>query len=101
MAILLVFSNSINAIEKHKPHIVHTIEIISFEFVPSNLILSRGDKVVWINRDSIPHNIVNRENDVTLSSTLAKGDKFSYIIKQDLDYACGFHPSMLGKIQIK
>ncbi len=97
---LLMFSNS-QAGEGHKPHQVHIIEIKGFEFVPAHVKLSRGDKVIWINRDSIPHNIVNRKNDKTLSPTLAKGDEFSIIIKEDIDYACGFHPSMLGDIKLK
>lgn len=96
---LLMFSNS-QAGEKHR-HTVHIIEIKGFKFVPSHVKLSRGDKVVWINRDSIAHNIVDRKGDITLSPTLAKGDEFSFIIKQDMDYACGFHPSMLGDIKIR
>lgn len=97
---LLIFSIS-QAGEGHKPHTVHIIEIKDFKFIPSHVKLSRGDKVIWINRDTIPHNIVNRKNEATLSPTLTKGDKFSYIIKENIDYACGFHPSMLGDIKLK
>ena len=96
--LLLAFSTS-QAGEKHH-HNVHTIEIKGFEFVPSHVKLVRGDKVVWINRDTIPHNIVNRKSDTTLSPTLSQGEEFSFIIKEDMDYACGFHPSMLGNIRI-
>ena len=96
---LLMVSNSQSG--EHKPHRLHTIEIKGFEFVPAHVKLSRGDRVLWINRDSIPHNIVNRKNDKTLSPTLSKGDEFSAIIIEDMDYACGFHPSMLGDIKLK
>ncbi len=98
-SLLLIFSTS-HAGEEQQ-HTVHVIEIKGFEFVPAHVKLSRGDKVVWINRDSMPHNIVNRKGDITLSPTLAKGDEFSFIIKEDMDYACGFHPSMLGDIKLK
>ena len=96
---LLMVSNA--QAGEHKPHRLHTIEIKDFEFVPAHVKLSRGDRVLWINRDSIPHNIVNRKNDKTLSPTLSKGDEFSTIIKEDMDYACGFHPSMLGELKLK
>ncbi len=96
---LLIFLNS--QAGEHKPHQLHTIEIKGFEFVPAHVKLSRGDRVVWINRDSIQHNIVNRKNDKTLSPALSKGDEFSTIIREDMDYACGFHPSMLGDIKLK
>jgi len=82
-------------------HTTHNIEIIGFKFVPATVNLVKGDKVIWVNRDSIPHNIVNNVNDLTLSPTLAKGDEFSYIVDEDLNYACGFHPSMQGKLLLK
>ncbi len=78
----------------------HVIEIKGFEFVPATLKVEKGDKVTWVNKDSIAHNIVNRENQETLSQTLAKGDKFSFTVKQKMNYACGFHPSMLGSLQL-
>jgi len=78
----------------------HVVEIKNFSFVPDVLNLSKGDKVVWINRDTIEHNIVDSSSQVTLSKTLAKGDKFSYIVKQEMNYACGFHPSMTGVIHL-
>lgn len=76
----------------------HNIEITGFKFVPTTVNLTKGDKVTWVNRDSIPHNIINNVNEQTLSPSLAKGDTFSYIVIENLNYACGFHPSMRGSL---
>jgi plastocyanin len=78
----------------------HIVEIKDFSFVPKILNLTKGDKVVWINKDSIVHNIVNSSSQETLSATLAKGQEFSYIVKQGLNYECGFHPSMTGVVHL-
>lgn len=78
----------------------HIVEIKDFSFVPKVLNLSKGDKVVWINRDTIEHNIVDSSSQETLSQTLAKDDKFSYIVKQEMNYECGFHPSMTGVVHL-
>ena len=78
----------------------HIIEIKNFAFVPAQVKVAKGDKVIWINRDTIPHNIVNQKNAHVLSKTLEKGDKFTFIVQKDMNYACGFHPSMLGSLQL-
>lgn len=80
---------------------VHHIEIKGFEFVPTTLKVNKGDKVVWVNKDSIPHNIVNNKNNEILSTSLVKGEKFSYLIDEDLNYTCGFHPSMRGNLEVQ
>ena len=79
---------------------VHFIEIKNFAFVPANVKVAKGDKVIWVNRDIIAHNIVNREKDNVLSKTLEKGDMFTFIVQNEMNYACGFHPSMLGSLQL-
>ncbi len=78
----------------------HIIEIKNFAFVPANVKVAIGDKVIWVNRDIIAHNIVNRENDNVLSKTMEKGDMFTFIVQNEMNYACGFHPSMLGSLQL-
>ncbi len=93
---IISYSNS-NACEESN---VHTVEIKGFEFVPATLTVKKGDKVVWVNRDTIPHNIVDKMNEKVLSTTLVKGDSFSYIVEGNLNYFCGFHPSMQAKIML-
>src|SRR5690554_3499511 len=80
--------------------IVHVVEIKNLSFVPKSIKAARGDKIVWINKDMFPHNIVDSGSQVTLSETLAKDDKFSYIVDKDMNYKCGFHPSMTGTINV-
>ena len=101
VVLLSVFSmaKACDEARKNEPR-QHIIEIKNFAFVPAQVKVAKGDTVIWINRDSIPHNIVNRKNAHVLSKTLAKGDKFTFVVQKEMNYACGFHPSMLGSLQL-
>lgn len=85
---------------KQDDQVIHIVEIKNLNFVPKTINASKGDKIVWINKDIFPHNIVDSGSQETLSDTLAKDDEFSYIIDKDINYECGFHPSMTGTINI-
>ncbi|KAA3639906.1 MAG: hypothetical protein DWP95_09525, partial [Proteobacteria bacterium] len=79
----------------------HHVAIKNFAFVPDTIDVAIGDKIVWTNTDGFPHNIVNSRSQETLSQTLDKGDEFSYIVNKELNYECGFHPSMRGIIRLQ
>ena len=106
MLIAFMFSVSMacacsDKVSNKAEHQTHIVEIKNFSFVPDEINVAQGDKVIWINRDTINHNIVDSSTEVTLSQTLAKGDEFSYIVKENMNYACGFHPSMTGVVQLR
>ena len=79
----------------------HQIIISGFEFVPKELTVSVGDKITWINKDIVPHNIAANSKSKALSPELASGESFSLIVKDSLSYICGLHPSMQGKLTVK
>jgi plastocyanin len=78
----------------------YTVEIKNFSFIPKVLNLAKGDRVIWVNKDNIVHNIVDSNSQKILSTTLAKGAEFSYIVTDEMNYACGFHPSMTGVVHL-
>ncbi len=76
----------------------HQVIISGFEFVPKKLNVSTGDKISWINKDIVPHNIAVNSTLKVLSPEIASGETFSIIVKDSLSYICGLHPSMQGKL---
>ncbi len=79
----------------------HQIIISGFEFLPKELTVSVGDKITWINKDIVPHNIAANSKGKALSPDFASGESFSLIVKDSLSYICGLHPLMQGKLTVK
>ena len=77
-----------------------TITAQNFAFNPNSITINKGDTVVWVNRDSAPHQIAG---DYASSNPLSQGQSFS--IKYDstgtYNYHCAIHPSMTGVIIVK
>ena len=86
----------------HSGHTANQHEIIiqGFEFVPNQLEVAVGDRVTWINRDIVAHNIVLESKQTKLSPDLAKNEQYTYTVQAGLDYQCGLHPSMLGTLSV-
>lgn len=78
------------------------ISIENFTFSPAELTVKPGTTVTWTNADDIPHSIVE-DNTVFRSKPLDTGDKFSmtFTAPGEVDYFCGFHAHMRGKIIVK
>ena len=76
----------------------HQVVISGFEFVPKDLKVSVGDKITWVNKDVVPHNIIVSGTKKAVSPDLASGEKFTFVVTDSLSYECGFHPSMTGKL---
>jgi len=78
----------------------HQITISGFEFVPAEIEVQVGDTITWVNRDVVPHNVIDIDNQKAVTPDLAQGEKFSYVVSHAMSYKCGFHPSMKGGIVI-
>jgi plastocyanin len=80
------------------------ISIDNFTFAPDVLTVHPGTKVVWTNRDDIPHLVVSSENPVRFKSkTLDSDDNFSMVFDKPGTYAyfCGLHPHMQGSVVVQ
>ena len=78
----------------------HQVTITGFEFVPKKLHVQRGDTIVWVNHDIVPHSIVISSSQEAISLELDNGDAFTYVVESTMAYECGLHPSMKGKLLI-
>jgi amicyanin len=76
------------------------IGIDNFNFTPSVLTVKAGTTVTWINKDDVPHLIVNTQNKFKSSPVLDTDQRYSVTITKagTYDYFCSLHPKMVGKI---
>ena len=81
----------------------HQITIDNFRFGPSALSVPAGTTVTWINRDDVPHVVVDTERKEFKSPPLDTDQKFSYTFAKagTYTYYCSIHPKMTGKVVVQ
>lgn len=77
-------------------------------YMPLNLEISKNTKVIWVNDDSVPHNIQSQDElgnvtDLFNSPPLNTGDRFEYTFEESgvYNYYCSFHPWRVGVVTVK
>jgi plastocyanin len=80
----------------------NVVTIDNFTFTPPELMVVVGTTVKWVNRDDIPHLVVNKDK-AFRSKALDTDDSFSYTFASTgtFDYFCALHPHMVGKVIVK
>jgi plastocyanin len=79
----------------------HVVEIRNLEFTPSELSVSPGDTITWINYDFVPHTVT--ADDKSWDSGLIKAEgQWQMVVKADMlaTYFCSFHPTMKATLVI-
>ncbi len=79
---------------------VHTVTIEKMKFIPQHLTVHKGDKVIWVNKDFILHDVTDEKNGKWTSKPFGKDETWSKIITQDEEYFCSLHKVMKGTIKI-
>lgn len=81
---------------------VHTVSIESFEFVPKIVQARPGDRVMFVNRDIVPHTATGRPRKWD-SGELGQGESWTHEVSEIGTYSfyCRFHPTMKGSIVIR
>ena len=80
------------------------IVIENFAFAPSDVTVTPGTKVTWINKDEAPHTATSTDTAKTFNSGgLDADDKFSFVFndKGDYPYFCALHPQMKATVKVK
>jgi plastocyanin len=74
----------------------HVVEISAMTFHPAELEVRRGDTVVWINRDIVPHTGLG-------TGPLEQGRSGSFVPAErgSVPYICDLHPTMRGKLLVR
>jgi plastocyanin len=75
------------------------ISMKNIQFDPAEATAKVGQKVVWTNDDSAPHNVVGGP---IKSETFGQGETFEYTPDKagTIEYVCTIHPGMEGKLTV-
>ena len=78
-----------------------TIAIDGMQFAPAALTVHRGDKVVWVNRDLVPHTVTAAG--VFDSHSLAPRASWSWVARRPgrYGYVCSLHPTMKATLVVE
>lgn len=97
--VLTGFKSLDNTNNKKEPK-THTVTIFQMKFDPEHLDVKKGDKVIWINKDLVPHDVTQEPDKKWTSGVLQKDKKWSMIINEDEAYFCSIHKVMKGTITV-
>jgi len=80
---------------------MRTIEIDGTAFVPASLIVHRGDRVTWVNKDPFPHTVTAQGT--FDSGPIAAGKSWTWVADKagTFDYVCTLHPTMKAKLVVQ
>ena len=72
------------------------------KFVPEKIRVKVGQKIVWTNNESIPHNVTATDGADFASDTLQKDDTFDYTPTKagTIKYVCTIHTGQNGEIEV-
>jgi plastocyanin len=91
----------LTADERPKPK-THTVTMENMRFQPETLTVTRGDTVVWVNKDLVPHTTTSKAGGFDSQSIEAeKSWRFTVRKKGDFAYVCTFHPTMTAMLRVK
>jgi plastocyanin len=79
-----------------------TIEIGNYSFVPAEVTVAPGTRVVWVNHDEMVHSVVSAEH-LFGSTGMDTDDEYSFVFEKEGDYAylCSLHPYMTGIVKVR
>jgi plastocyanin len=80
----------------------HTVTIEGMRFQPDVVTVSRGDTIVWINKDLVPHTATSKAGRFD-SKTIPPDDSWKHVVgaQGDFTYICTFHPTMKGTLRVR
>lgn len=80
------------------------VTIDNFTFAPAEITVSPGTRVVWTNRDDIPHTVTGADDPRAMrSQPLDTGESFGVTFMRPgiYRYFCSLHPHMQGTVVVR
>ncbi|MBS1929332.1 MAG: cupredoxin domain-containing protein [Chitinophagaceae bacterium] len=77
-----------------------TVTIANMKFSPDTITVKKGDTLVFINNDIVPHNVTEKDS-AWQSQTLNPEDIWKFAPDKSYDYFCSLHMVMKGKITVE
>jgi plastocyanin len=86
--------------ERAKPK-THTVTIEGMRFQPESLTVARGDTVVWVNKDLVPHTVTSEGGNFD-SQDIQADKSWRLTVRKTGEYAyiCTFHPTMKARLHV-
>jgi plastocyanin len=79
----------------------YTVTIENLQFSPAELTVHRGDRILWVNEDFVPHTATAKDKAFASGSIDANASwAFNAAKVGDHPYGCNFHPTMKGEIHV-
>ena len=80
----------------------HTITMENVQYTPAHLTVHRGDRIVWVNKDLFPHTVTASDKAFD-SGSIAVSKSWTYVARKPgtFTYACSFHPTMKGDVEVQ
>lgn len=77
------------------------VNIAKFAFVPKEITIAPGTKIIWTNHDETPHTVTSNDKSFA-SKGLDTDDKFEHTFASegDFSYICALHPFMTGVVHV-
>lgn len=85
---------------QHQPQ-TDTVIISGMKFQPANLVVHKGDTVLWINKGIVKHNVTTFPAKEWTSGKIAIDSTWAKVVTDSISYFCSIHPTMKGKIVIR
>ena len=80
----------------------HTVTMENMRFQPESVTVARGDTVVWVNKDLVPHTATSKVGGFDSQVIPAeKSWRFTARRKGEFAYICAFHPTMTATLQVR
>jgi plastocyanin len=101
VGVALAVSMACTVVETAEPA-VHVVTIENMRFTPAELTVKRGERVVWINKDLVPHTTTARSVAFD-SGNIAPTASWSYVADTvgTHPYVCTYHPTMSAKLTVQ
>ena len=83
---------------------VQHVKIDNFSYEPRSVTIAPGTKVVWTNRDDVPHTATSTAKPKAFDSrTLDTDQSFEFVFTKPgtYEYYCAVHPKMTATIIVK
>ena len=72
-------------------------------FSPRVVTAARGDSIVWVNKDFVPHTATTTRAAGFDSKSIAAGQSWRYTVREtgEMEYLCTLHPTMTGVVRVQ
>ena len=76
------------------------IKMQNIQFSPASATVKVGQKVKWVNEDTVAHNVTSQSGGTIKSSDFGHGGTFTFTPKTagTIKYVCTLHPGMNGTL---